>query len=349
MVTAKFVLSDSQGNKKTVSADFTVAAAPTGNLPAMHRVGISSSRQGLNAGETHKRAETLTRYQQFANQLGITATQMKKSGGRHVYDTTNNPVPNVMSIGVFENCVEDGYGCVMLTSSRWSDMAGAANGSYDTTIKNCLASMSAQNIKVVWNVKHEPSNNGWSAAEAASWRKLQARMAWLVFAHNDPNIHYTDCHIPMAGDEAQWNWMQELKDLRPSDWQSINARTYIGMDPYPEIGSGGTLQTIKQKVGPAMTYLRAQGRTGPLCLPEVALFNWVISSSSTGPLTPAQQAQRIHDELWTWGQQNRLLSYFYYDVADLNDSDVRDSSRMLENNQELLEYAKLIRGDYYGS
>lgn len=343
MITVR--VTDSSGNSVTKTIDLVVNQPPTN--PNFYRVGISSSRQGLSGGETHKRAETNERYAEMAAQVGVTATALKRAGGRHVYDQSNNPVSNVMSVGVFANCVADGFGTVMFTSSQWQDMAGVAAGNHDATIKACLNSMSAQNVKVIWNVKHEPSNNGWGAAEEALWRKIQARMAWLVAAHNDPDILYSDCHIPMAADEAKWNWMPELKALRPNDWEDINARTYLGLDPYPEIGSGGTLQTIQSKCGKAITAQRGWGRTGPICLPEVAFFNWVIATSSTGPLTAAQQAQRLHDQLWTWGQANNLQAYFYFDVASLTDSDVRDSSRTLDTAPELKEYANLILGTYF--
>lgn len=326
---------------------------PTPDIPAMHRIGISSSRQGLNSGETHKRQATMDRYAEMATQLGITAAQMRALGGRHVYDTNQAPVSNAMSIGVFNNCVSDGYGTIMLTSSRWNDTAGAAAGNHDNTIRACLDSLSNSGAKVVWNVKHEPSNNGMSATEEGHWRQIQARVAWLVHEHGDPNVHYTDCHIPMAADQQAWNWMPELQALRPGDWQAINDRTYLGLDPYPEVGidggepDGHKIQTILQKCGGAITAQRGWGRTGPICLPEVAFFNWCVGHSETYTLTAAEQAQRMHDELWTWGQANQLLSYFYYDVTDLNDADVRDSSRTIDSPDELLEYARLMRGDYY--
>lgn len=333
------------GETKTV--DYVT---PSSAVSPFHRVGISSSRQGLNAGESHKRQACLDRHDEMAAQLGITPAAMRAASGRHVYDTSNNPVANANSVGVFANVVADDYGCVMLTTSQWSDLAGVAAGNYDATIRSFIASLAAAPIKVVWNVKHEPQNNQYTAAQESSWRQVQARMAWLVAERNDPDVHYTDCHIPGSSDTPAWDWLPELKALRPGDWQAINARTYLGMDPYPEVGFDSgvhVVQTLAKKIAGPVAYHRGRGRTGPLCLPEVGLFNWCIAHAEPYTLTAAQQAQRLHDQLWTWGQANNLAAYFYYDVADLNDADVRDSSRTLDSPAELLEYARLARGDFY--
>lgn len=349
---------DSSGNQitftKTIQVDDTQTGG--GTLPSFHRIGISSSRQGLSAGETHKRQACLDRHAEMAAQLGITAAAMRKLSGRHVYDQSNSTPARMTDIGVFNNCVQDGYGSVMLTSSTWSNHTAIANGTADTALNNFFNSV-PNNINVVFNWEHEASNNAqngnWpaNAAEELEWRKGTARIAWLIWKLNKPNLHYTDCHIPQNADEAKWNWIPELKTLAPNDWQAVNARTYIGLDPYPEVGfSGGqhTLQTLQSKCGAALTYLRnTAGRTGPVILNEVGLYNWCIAHSEPYTLTFAQQAQRLHDELWTWGQKNRLLAYYYYDVSNENDADVRDTERTLNSPAELLEYAKLIRGDYY--
>lgn len=326
--------------------------ATSGVPPALHRVGMSSSRLGLNTSEQNKRDACFERHTQMAAQLGITATQMRNLGGRHVYDTSNGPVSNAMNIGVFANCVNDGYGNILLTSSQWSDWQGVAVGNYDATIRSFLQSLAASGRKVIWNAEHEPSNNSFTTTQEANWRKLQARMAWLVWELNSPNVHYTDCHIPGDADMAAWQWMNELKALRPNDWAAISARTFLGMDPYPEVGYNApnhTVQTISQKCQSGINYQRNAGRTGPLMLCEVGLFNWCIAHSEPYTLNAAQQAQRLHDQLWTWGQANNLLAYFYFDTSDETDADIRDTQRTLNTPEELLEYGKLIRGDYYAS
>lgn len=317
-----------------------------GTIPATHNVGLSASTLGLNGSETSKRQATMDIYAHMASELGITAASMRDLGGRHVYDTNNSINNRMDGVGVVQNCVDDGYGYMMVTSSQWGDAAGRADGSLDSQLASFYAGRPT-GMKIIHNIDHEPENDGKTATEQAQWRMIQARAARMVWQIDDPNLYYSSCYIP-GSFAAAWDWIPELQALDPANADEIAARTYLGMDPYPEIGTKNGqpyIQTVEDKCRGAINFYSARGQTGKLMFPEVGLFNWRIATDTTYTLTAAQQAQRLHDDLWTWGQANDLHSYYYFSVTDI--SNPRGDSRYLETDEECLEYGKLIRGDYY--
>ena len=312
----------------------------------LHFVGISSSREGLEGGETHKRAETMERYDEMAAEIGVTGAALRAVGGRHVYDTSNTPQNALSKIAAASHVVSDGFGIMMLTSSQWTGvMAGLAAGSYDSTI-TALWDSKPDTMILIHNVFHEPSNNGWSSTQMAQWRQIQARLARLAWLRDDDTVYYTTCYIPAHMTE-DWNWIPELEALDPANADAISARTFLGLDPYPQFDTDGTPQTLAGRCNTPMTYWRSRGHTGPLCFPEVALFHWKGADVGGSPVsqTGAQQAARLHDELVTWGLANGLAAYFYFDVSAPDSP--RSQTRHLNTPEELEEYGKQIRGDYW--
>jgi hypothetical protein len=319
---------------------------PTG-MPYM--VGISRSVGGLSDSEGDKRAACKERFDQFGAQVGKTGTQMRALSGRHVYYTGPNLPANLLDIGVVKNCRDDGYGNIMFTASRLTDRAGRAAGTWNDKIKDLLRSKHADTVmdKMMFmvNFDHEPSNDQ-DPWDPAQWCKVQAQAAKAIFELNDPTVYYTTCHIPSAAD-PKWSYVSALKQIAPNNWQAILDRTYLGLDPYPEAEAGNppTFGTVWGRIDRAVTIYRNAGETGPTCFPEVAMFHYDDTGDDKGPvpMTPEQQAKRLHDNFCVeLPPKCDLRAYWYFDVTDVNNP--RGDTRILQTAEEQKEYAQQILG-----
>ena len=307
--------------------------------------GIARSVAGLNAGASSKESATLQRIDQMAAQAGVTSAALRSQMFWHWFEGAPNWSP--ASEGPVQWAKSNGFkGLVHNMQMGDANLQAWANGDLDQKFRDYLAEWQTVGLKVIVIMSHEPENNtGWTSTEAALWSKGTARYMKITYELNDPDIYYATCYIPNPNklSRSLFNPRPDLNTLcgTTAAAQKVMDRTLCGHDPYPIIRQDDTIQYLRYICSASLSDYKTWGFSH-FYMPEVAMFNWNDKLNRIGPLTAAQQAKRLYDDLWVWARQQGYVGFNYFDYTDVNNA--RGDSRTLETAEEQLQMAKIILG-----
>jgi PKD repeat protein len=329
---------------QTSSATTPVSVTPIAPSGKVYWPGLSCSAHGINAGESVKEADTLTRTDQIASRVGVSGAAIRARLHWHWYHS-GTPVWDVTKLSGVNWAMNNGFGGVAM-NMKLGDLATWSTGGFDSLFKNTMlpgfATLAATGKRFILVFEHEPENNKWTQAQATQWSQGTARFMKITAEFGNANIIFSTCHIPSSSGTPRswWNPRPTLNTLCGSTAaaQAVMDKSFCGLDPYPEINSGGSLDTLESRCRAAITEFKTFGYTRFMC-PEVALYNW---NGTTTVLTAAQQAKRLRDELWVWMKANGFEAFNYYDVAD--PATARTVSRTLDTPEEQTTFGQIALG-----